>query len=86
MEHKDFTIGQEFLCGEKRWRCTDKGTRVIVAIALHDTIYVSCDDGKETRRVRAKEDAEADGWFKGPPYAVEEVVFDEEDIEGCEAA
>jgi hypothetical protein len=25
MEHKDFAIGQEFLCGDKRWRCTDKG-------------------------------------------------------------
>ena len=36
MQHKDFTIGQEFLCGEKRWRCTDKGTRMIVAICLDD--------------------------------------------------
>lgn len=25
-----------------------------------------------------------DSWFNGPPYAVEEVVFDENDFEGCE--
>ena len=27
--------------------------------------------------------AEAEGWFRGPPYAVVESVFDENDIEGC---
>ncbi len=65
MEHKDFTIGQAFLCGGKRWRCTDKGTRTIVAFCLDD----HPDDPS---------------WFNGPPYAVEEIAFDEEDIEGCE--
>ena len=34
MAHGDFTIGGEFTCGGKRWRCTDIGTRVIVAICL----------------------------------------------------
>jgi hypothetical protein len=65
MKHSDFTIGQEFLCGEKRWRCTDKGTRTIVAICL---------DGHP----------DDPSWFNGPPYAVAETVFDEEDMEGCE--
>lgn len=23
-------------------------------------------------------------WFNGPPYAVAEIVFDEDDLEGCE--
>ena len=66
MEHKDFIIGQEFLYGEKRWRCTDIGTRVIVAICL--------DDHPDNPR-----------WFNGPPYAVAETVFDEDDMEACEA-
>lgn len=25
-----------------------------------------------------------DGWDRGPPYALNEIVFDEEDIETCE--
>ncbi|NJO93763.1 MAG: hypothetical protein HC820_04315 [Hydrococcus sp. RM1_1_31] len=37
MQHSDFSIGKEFFCGQRRWRCTDVGTRTIVAIALdHD--------------------------------------------------
>ena len=34
MQLSEFKIGDEFICGEKRWRCTDIGTRVIVAICL----------------------------------------------------
>jgi hypothetical protein len=84
MEHKDFTIGQEFLCGGKCWRCTDIGTRVIVAICLEDTEYVSHKDGEEVKRTLTREEAEAEGWFNGPPYSVQETVFDEDDMEGCE--
>src|SRR3984957_18564023 len=36
MEHKDFRIGLDFYSDGKRWRCTDVGTRVIVAICLDD--------------------------------------------------
>ncbi len=32
MQHSDFSIGLEFYCGGNRWRCTDVGSRVIVAI------------------------------------------------------
>jgi hypothetical protein len=32
MTHDDFSIGSEFYTETGRWRCTDKGTRVIVAI------------------------------------------------------
>jgi hypothetical protein len=84
MEHQDFTIGQEFLCGKKRWRCTDMGTRVIVAICLEYTEYVSYQDGQEMKRTLTREEAEADGWFNGPSYSVPETVFDEGDMEGCE--
>lgn len=34
MEHKEFKIGMEFIMSRRRWRCTDVGTRVIVAIKL----------------------------------------------------
>lgn len=61
MEHSDFRIGQDFYTGSGKWRCTDIGTRTIVAIKL--------DAGVNT--------------YAGPPYVVEEVVFDEYDFGGC---
>ncbi len=63
MQHSEFRIGAVFRCGDKRWRCTDVGSRVIVAICLdHD------DDPS---------------WYNGPPYALDESVFDEDDQQGC---
>lgn len=64
MKHSDFKIGTEFLTLTGRWRCTDIGSRVIVAIHL---------DGLHP-----------DEWYNnGPPYAVVEHVFDENDMPGC---
>ena len=34
MKHSEFQIGTEFFTAEGKWRCTDVGTRVIVAISL----------------------------------------------------
>lgn len=34
MRHQDFSIGCEFYMGDKRWRCTDVGTRTVAAICL----------------------------------------------------
>ena len=34
MDHREFRIGETFICDFGRWRCTDIGTRVIVAIKL----------------------------------------------------
>jgi len=36
MNHTDFFIGCEFMTGSGTWRCTDVGTRVIVAIRIDD--------------------------------------------------
>jgi hypothetical protein len=47
MENKDFTIGTEFLCGDKCWRCTDLGIRPIVAICLED---VNTSSGRTARK------------------------------------
>lgn len=63
MKHEDFKIGETFLCGEKVWKCTDKGTRTILAIHL--------DPDRDS------------SWLVGPPYAIKEHVFDENDIEAC---
>jgi hypothetical protein len=35
------------------------------------------------RRVLGRSQAEAEGWFNGPPYAVAEQVFDEHGMKGC---
>ena len=41
MTKSEFSIGLEFYTGSGKWRCTDIGTRVIVAIQLnqHDVRY-----------------------------------------------
>jgi hypothetical protein len=63
MLHSEFRIGQDFYTAKgKRWRCTDKGSRVIVAIQI---------------------EMKGESWYKGPPYAVVEEVFDEDDFGGC---
>lgn len=63
MLYSEFNVGSEFNCGDKRWLCTDKGTRVVIAIVLEHSDHT---------------------WYDGPPYAVAEHVFDENDQKGCE--
>ena len=82
MKRSDFAIGREFWCGGKRWRCTDIGTRVIVAICLEPHEIVNGSPGGRNAR-SVTDDPE---WFNGPPYAVAESVFDEHDIQGCSIA
>jgi hypothetical protein len=84
MKHGDFTIGGTFQCGEGEWRCTDIGTRTIIAIRI-DSVSVGSNK-PELRRTLERAAAEAESWFNGPPYAVAEQVFDEYDIEGCSPA
>ncbi len=81
MQHEEFRIGETFWCGGRQWRCTDIGTRTIVAICL-DRVEVGS-PSPELRRTLGRAEAEVEGWFNGPPYAVAESVFDEDDIEGC---
>ena len=81
MRHADFKIGEEFWCGGRQWRCTDLGTRTIVAMRI-DHVEVGS-DVPEPRRTLSRAEAEAEGWLNGPPYAVAESVFDEDDQEGC---
>lgn len=84
MNHSDFSIGCEFICGDRVFRCTDVGTRVVVAICVSDTeVSTSVGDIPATRPL-SRPEAEAAGWFDGPPYAVAEIVFDEYDFAACE--
>jgi len=81
MKHGEFKIGKSFWCDDREWRCTDIGTRTIVGICL---------DGVETggtdpvrHRMLGRREAETEGWFNGPPYAVPERIFDEDDLGIC---
>jgi hypothetical protein len=82
MRLDEFEIGKTFRCDGRLWRCTDVGTRVVAAIRL-DEVRVG---GTAGDRTPDQQEAEAEGWFRGPPYAVAETVFDEHDQEGCEPA
>ena len=82
MKHSDFYIGKEFFTGSGKWRCTDVGTRVIVAISLEPRNMVrSWREGSDWREERFLSHDPGD--LIGPPFAVAEHVFGEYDIEGC---
>lgn len=81
MQHSDFRIGETFWCSGRQWRCTDTGMRTIVAIRI-DQVEVGSSDPVQ-RRTLGRAEAEAEGWFSGPPYAVSEVVFDEDYMPAC---
>jgi hypothetical protein len=81
MKHNEFVIGATFWSGGRLWRCTDIGTRVIVAIRI-DRVDVE-GSTPEMRRTLGHAEAEAEGWFNGPPYAVLESVFDEDFLDDC---
>jgi hypothetical protein len=85
MRHSDFRIGVEFWCGGNRWRCTDIGSRVIVAISLesHEVVdYVPSADGVALGRLE-RYLTDDPSWLNGPPYAIVERVFDEYDLPAC---
>lgn len=85
MQHDEFRIGLGFYCGGKQWRCTDVGSRVIVAIALgpREMARVVVDPLDRTKRTENRYRSDDPQDLNGPPYGVAEVVFDEYDFEGC---
>lgn len=84
MKHSEFFIGKEFATATGRWRCTDKGSRVIVAISLEPREMVR-QERDEHGTVREDRFISSDrGDLAGPPFAVAEYVFDEYSIEGCD--
>ena len=85
MKHSDFQIGTEFFTPSGKWRCTDLGTRVIVAISLEprQTVRVTYSESGDRSEESFTSDDARD--LVGPPYSVAECVFDECDLEGCYA-
>lgn len=80
MKIDDFSIGTEFYTAAGKWRCTDIGTRVVVAIRIEEvTVVRSKRDGGTSTSVVLDDKS----WLNGPPYAVAESVFDEFGIGGC---
>jgi len=86
VNHADFRVGVEFRFGGQLWRCTDVGSRTIVAIRVDQVEKATRGGRGELRTILPRDEAEADGWFNGPPYAVPEIVFDECDLAACEPA
>jgi hypothetical protein len=84
VKHCEFGIGQSFFCGGNKYRCTDVGTRTIIAIRV-DPVEVAemVGQGPVYHRTLSEAEAGAAGWFNGPPYALLESVFDEYDQEAC---
>jgi len=85
MKHNQFHIGLEFWCGGKRWRCTDVGSRVAVAISLepHEVVEIERVEGHQGEVRERRFMTEDPSWLNGPPFAVAEIVFDEYSMEGC---
>jgi len=83
MRHGDFCIGKAFTSDTGQWRCTDIGTRTITAIKISE-VHVArlAEDGCVVSETVSTDSS----WFEGPPYAVAELVFDEDDMGACRAA
>ena len=79
MKHSDFEIGAEFYTAAGKWRCTDIGTRVIVAISLESPRKFETASTNGLNVTCSNDPSD----LAGPPYIVNEVVFDEYDFEGC---
>lgn len=71
---EEFTNGETDEFGPARFRVTDIGTRVIVAIRI-DKLELELSDGSR----RAIQPSHAD--LGGPPYGIAEHVFDENDMD-----
>lgn len=59
MKHTDFQIGTEFFTASGKWRCTDVGSRVIVAISLEprEMVRLSTDpSGKQVKETLISDD------------------------------
>jgi hypothetical protein len=82
MELSDFVIGETFWTQHGAFRCTDIGTRVVVAVKLGPREVSRAESVEGELRITRRIDDDA-SWFNGPPYAVEEVVFDENELVVC---
>src|SRR5688572_10806329 len=82
MDLSDFAIGATCWTHVGAFRCTDVATRVVAAVKLGPREIGRAErvDGKLRITKRIDDDP---SWLNGPPYAVEEVVFDENELLAC---
>ena len=80
MEHHEFAISIDFNNNHSLWRCTDIGTRTVVAIQIDRAEVVSvmvCGGKPGPENQSVVDPRRAPSWLNGPPYALAETVFDE---------
>ncbi len=82
MELSDFVIGETFWTHAGAFRCTDIGTRVVVAVKLGPREIERAERVDGALRITKRIDDDP-SWLNGPPYAVDELVFDENEMLGC---
>ena len=82
MELSDFAIGETFWTHAGAFRCTDIGTRVVVAVKLGPREISRAESVDGELRITKRIDDDP-SWLNGPPDAVEELVFDENELVGC---
>jgi hypothetical protein len=82
MELKEFVIGETFWTEVGAFRCTDIGTRVVVAIKLGPRAITRAEKVDDEWQYSTRMD-DNPSWLNGPPYAVDEIVFDENDLPAC---
>lgn len=82
MKLSEFVIGETFWTSTGEFRCTDIGTRVVVAIAIgpRASTHAEMVDGRRRHTTRMDD---GPSWLNGPPYAAEEIVFNEYDLPAC---
>ncbi|WP_198383001.1 hypothetical protein [Roseomonas sp. KE2513] len=81
-----FQIGTTFSTGPALWRCTDVGTRTLVAVRIDKVITLRPLGESQTWATDqdAADPRKLPGWLNGPPYALAEFCFDEGDIDAVE--
>jgi hypothetical protein len=82
MKHEDFSIGTEFRFNAQSWKCTDVGSRTIVAICTTEVwrTRTRANTGIKERYRLQVVDKQV---LAGPPYGVSEQVFDERALADC---
>jgi len=91
MKHSDFKLGTRFTCGQRKWLVTDLGARTVIAVCLTASSANDYARGLPEDKQDEMWDRDPGGapevdpsWLHGPPYALAEHVFDENDVKGCE--
>ena len=82
MDLREFVIGELFWTHTGAFRCTDIGSRVVVAVPLGGREIARAERVEGELRITTQMDDDP-SWLHGPPYAVEEMVFDENAQLGC---